>query len=83
MKSAFEINSVLCLPVLKSGLPQACSDLLAAGGEHIVVQFHLLLVGEGDITVESRLHRSGPGVSPALPKVNPEQKSNDEFPHCS
>ena len=48
-----------------------------------MVQFHFFMVGEGDITVESRLHRSGPGVSPALPKVNPEQKSNDEFPHCS
>ena len=46
-----------------------------------MVQFQFFMVGEGDITIESRLHRSGPGVSPTLPKVNPEQKSNDEFPH--
>ena len=58
--------------MLKSGLPQACPDLLAAGGEHVVVQLHLFMVGEGDVTVESGLHRPGPGVGPTLPKVNPE-----------
>ena len=47
-----------------------------------MVQFHLFMVGKSDVTVESRLYWPGPGVSPTFPKINPKQKSNDEFPHC-
>ena len=68
--------------MLQSCLAQARPDLLAAGGDHVVVQLHLLAVREGEIAVESGLDRPRPGVRPALPKVDPEQETQDKFPHC-
>ena len=68
--------------MLNPGLPQACPDLLAAGGEHVVVQLNLCMMGESDVTVKSWLDCLSPGVGPTLPKVYPQEKSDDEFPHC-
>ena len=46
-----------------------------------MVQLDLLLVGKGEVTVESGSHRPGPGVGPAFPEVDPEEEPNNEFPH--
>ena len=67
--------------MLKPSLSQACPDLLAAGGEHVVVQFHFLMMWKGNVTIQSGLDRLSLRVGPTFPKVNPEQKSNDKFPH--
>ena len=68
--------------MLESCLAQARPDLLAAGGDHVVMQFNLLSVGEDEVAVESGLDRPRPRVRPALPKVDPEHETQDKFPHC-
>ena len=68
--------------MLQPGLPQAGPDLLAAGGEDVVVELELLLVGQRDVSVEPRLHRPGAGVRPALPEVDAKQETDDKLPHC-
>ena len=47
-----------------------------------MMQFHLVCMGKSDITVESRFHCFGLGLIPTFAKVNPKNKSDDEFPHA-
>ena len=49
---------VLHLPVFQPSLPQTGPDLLAAGGEDVVVELQLLLVWQRDVSVQPRLHNT-------------------------
>ena len=72
---------MMYLPVLQSSFTQTGPHLLAAGGQHVVVQFNLLMVRQGYVTVQSWLDFSGSWMSPASPEVNTKEKPNDKLPH--
>ena len=68
-------------PVLQPRLSQAGPHLLAAGGQHVMVQLHLLLMRESDIFVKSWLDCSCSWIGPASPEVDSKDKADDELPH--